>query len=186
MSVLHSLCLPIVLSAVVVFVASFILHMALPWHKGDYGKVPDEDKVMDALRPFNLPAGDYMLPRFSSNQEMKSPEFAEKLKRGPVIILTVLENCAMKMGRSLGLWFLHLLIVSYFAAYVSFHAQAGGAAQRRVICLAGVTAFLGYSGALWQMWIWYRRSLKTTIKSTIYGAIYALLTAAVFSWIWPH
>jgi len=34
--------LPILLSAVFVFVASSVVHMVLPWHKGDYLQVPEE------------------------------------------------------------------------------------------------------------------------------------------------
>ena len=58
MTALHSLWLPILLSSVIVFVVSSIIHMALPWHNSDYPKVPNEDKVMDALRPFAIPPGD--------------------------------------------------------------------------------------------------------------------------------
>ncbi|MCL6097693.1 MAG: hypothetical protein M1391_03865 [Bacteroidetes bacterium] len=78
MTELTSLWLPILLSAVVVFIVSSVIHMAMPWHKNDYPKVPNEDKVMDALRPFNIPPGDYMMPRASDGKEMKSPEFAER------------------------------------------------------------------------------------------------------------
>ena len=67
---LSALWLPILLSAVVVFIVSSIIHMATPWHKGDYLKIPDEDKAMDALRPLAIPPGDYMVPRPSSVQEL--------------------------------------------------------------------------------------------------------------------
>ena len=63
---ISSLLLPILLSAAFVFVVSSIIHMLLPYHKGDYKKVPDEAGVMDALRPFNLAPGDYSVPRADS------------------------------------------------------------------------------------------------------------------------
>jgi len=66
MTDLISLWLPILLSAVVVFIVSSIIHMLMPWHKNDYAQIPNEDKIMDALRPFNIPPGDYMMPRASS------------------------------------------------------------------------------------------------------------------------
>ncbi|HET7871279.1 MAG TPA: hypothetical protein VFL42_02135, partial [Terriglobales bacterium] len=72
---LTALWLPILLSAVIVFVASSIIHMVLPWHKSDYPKVANEDKLMDAVRPLAVPPGDYMVPRAASMQDMKSPEF---------------------------------------------------------------------------------------------------------------
>ena len=186
MTVLQALWLPILLSSVFVFVASSIIHMLLPWHNSDHSKVPNEDKVMDAVRPFAIPPGDYMVPRPSSTKEMKSPEHAEKLKKGPVMMLTVVPNGPMQMGRSLALWFLYLIVVSFFAAYVSCHALPVGATYRHVFRIAGVTSFLGYAGALWQFSIWYRRSWLTTIKTTIDSLIFAGLTAGTFGWLWPR
>src|SRR6266511_3592570 len=112
MTGLSALWLPILLSAVLVFVASSLIHMVLPWHKSDYPKLPNEQKVIDALRPFAIPPGDYMVPRPSSRQEMQSPEFAAKMKAGPVMVLTVMPNGAMSMGRNLGLWLLYCVAVS--------------------------------------------------------------------------
>jgi hypothetical protein len=186
MTVLHVFWLPILLSSVFVFVASSVIHMLLPWHKSDYSKVPNEDKVMDGVRPFAIPPGDYMVPNCSSTQEMRSPEFKEKVNKGPVIVMTVYPNGQMEIGKSMALWFLYLIVVSYFAAYVSYHALPPGASCRHVFRFAGVTSFLAYAGALWQMSIWYRRSWVTTIKTTIDGLIFAGLTAGTFGWLWPH
>jgi hypothetical protein len=183
---LTALWLPILLSAVIVFVVSSIVHTMLPWHKSDYSQIPNEDKVMDALRPFTIPPGDYMVPRASSMQAMRAPEFTEKMKRGPVLILTVLPNGGTGMGQNLILWFVYLLVIGLFAAYVTGRALGMGATYLQVFRFAGVTAFLGYAGALWQLSIWYRRALGTTIRSTIDGLVYALLTAGVFGWLWPR
>lgn len=186
MTGLASLWLPILLSAVIVFVASSVIHTAPLWHKSDYPKVPNEDKVMDALRPFAIPSGDYMLPRAIGMAEMKSPEFAEKIRRGPNVILTVLPNEPWSMGRNLGMWFVYVLAVSVFAAYVAGRALSPGAEYLSVFRFAGVAAFLGYSVALWQMSIWYRRAWSMTVKATFDGLIYALLTAGTFGWLWPR
>jgi hypothetical protein len=183
---LSALWLPILLSAVIVFVVSSVIHMALSWHKNDYAKVPNEDQVMAALRPFGVPPGDYMMPRPSNTQEMGSPEFAEKLKQGPVMVLTVMPNRPMPMAKNLVLWFLYSAVVALFAAYVAGRALPAGAAYLRVFQLVGATAFIGYSVALWQMSIWYRRAWSTTIKATVDGLIYALLTAGTFGWLWPR
>ncbi len=183
---LRGLWLPIVLSAVIVFVVSSIIHMVLPWHKGDYPNVPDQDKVLDALRPFNLPPGDYMLPRPANMAEMKTDAFKEKMKRGPVLMMTVLPNGRDFMGQNLGLWFLYALVVGVFSAYVAGRALPSGASYLHVFRFAGVAAFLGYSLALWQMSIWYRRGWGLTIKATVDGLIYAFLTAGTFGWLWPR
>lgn len=186
MTGLYALWLPILLSSVIVFVVSSLIHMASPWHKNDYPKAPNEDKVMDALRPLAIPPGDYMIPRPSSTQEMRSPEFAEKMKKGPVMVLTVIPNGPTPMGKNLVLWFLYSAVVGLFAAYVAGRALPVGAEYLRVFRFAGVTAFVGYSVALWQMSIWYRRAWSTTIKATVDGLIYALLTAGTFGWLWPR
>jgi hypothetical protein len=183
---LHVLWLPILLSSIFVFLASSIIHMALPWHKSDYTKIPNEDRFMDALRPLAIPPGDYMVPRPASMQDMKSPEFAEKMKKGPVMVLTVMPNEVTSMGRNLGLWFLYIVVVSIFAGYVAGRALPEGAEYLHVFRFAGTIAFVGYSLALWQLSIWYRRAWSTTIKATVDGLIYALVTAGTFGWLWPR
>jgi hypothetical protein len=50
--------------------------MATPWHHDDFKTVPDQDRVMDALRSFNLGPGDYVVPRPASRKAEASPEFA--------------------------------------------------------------------------------------------------------------
>jgi len=186
MTGLLTLGLPILVSAVLVFVVSSVIHMMSPWHKSDYPKLANEDRVMDALRPLAIPPGDYMMPRPSSREEMRTPQFAEKFKRGPVLMLTVWSGGSMGMGKQLGQWFVYALVVGCFAAYVAGRALPPGAPFRSVFRFAGATAFIGYSLALWQMSIWYRRSWLTTIKATLDGLIYALLTAGTFGWLWPH
>lgn len=186
MTGLGALWLPILLSAVIVFFMSFILHMATPWHKGDYRKLPDEDRVRELLRPLAIPPGDYMTPCPGSREEMRSPGFAEKFTQGPNLIMTMLPTGPMTMGKSLGQWFLYAVVVGFFAAYVASRALLPGVEYLRVFQLVGATAFVGYSLALWQISIWYHRSWSTTVKSTIDGLIYALLTAGTFGWLWPR
>jgi hypothetical protein len=187
MTVLHMFWLPILLSSVFVFVASALIHMVLfGWHKSDYGKAPQEDKVMDALRPFSTPPGDYMMPNCSSPSEMRTEEFKEKMRKGPVIIFTVFPNGMMGIGRNLVLWFLYLLVVNFFTGFVACHAIPFWLGHRSVFHIVGATSFLGYTAALWQLSIWYRRSWVTTIKATVDGLIYAAVTAATFGWLWPR
>jgi hypothetical protein len=185
MTPITALWLPVLVSAALVFVASSIIHMASPWHKNDYPKMPQEGEAMDALRPLGIPPGDYMVPRAESTEAMRSPEFTEKLRKGPVMILTVLHSGPFSMGRNLALWFAYLLVVGLFAACVAGRILGPDAEYQAVFHNVAVTAFLGYALALWQMWIWYHRSLATTIKATIDGAVYALLTAGTFGWLWP-
>ena len=186
MTGIAALWLPILLSSVLVFVASSIIHMLLSWHKDDFAKVPDEEKLRAALRPLAIPPGDYCVPRPASTDDMKSPEFVEKQKQGPVMVFTVIPNGPMVMGKYLVQWFLYSVVIGILAAYVAGSALPPGAPYLRVFQLAGATAFIAYSAALWPMSIWYHRAWSTTIKSTIDGLIYAFLTAGTFGWLWPH
>ena len=183
---LSALWLPILLSAVVVFIVSSIIHMASPWHQSDYPKMPNEEKVMDALRTLAIPPGDYFVPRPANRQEMRSPEFDEKQKKGPIVMMTVWPAGKMGMAKLICYWFIYLIVVGIFAGYVAGRALPPGAEYLRVFRFAGTAAFLSYSVALWQMSIWYRRAWLTTIKATVDGLIYALLTAGVFGWLWPQ
>ena len=185
MTGLMSLWLPILLSAVIVFVASTLIHMLLPWHRSDYPKMPNEDRVRDAVRPLAIPPGDYMVPRPETRKDWSSPVYDEKVKQGPNLVITVLPNAPFAMGKIMSQWFLYAVVVGVFAAYVAGRALPPASEYLRVFRFVGVTAFVGYSLALWQMSIWYRRSWTTTIKATVDGLVYALLTAGTFGWLWP-
>lgn len=186
MTDLSMLWLPIILSTVVVFIISSIIHMFMPWHKNDYPKIPNQDEVMDALRPFNIPPGDYMIPRASGSTEMKSAEFKEKIAKGPIWIVTVRPNGQWQMGLPLLLWFLFSLVVGFFAAYIASRALPVGAHYLQVFRFIGASAFMGYSFAYAPMSIWYGRSWSSTIKMMIDGLIYALISAGIFGWLWPQ
>jgi hypothetical protein len=182
-----SLWIPIVVSAVFVYVASTIIHMFLPWHRGDLRKLPQEDAVMGALRPFDIPPGDYGIPVAGSMAAMREPAFKEKMKAGPVAFMTVLPSGLPAMGSNLAFWFLYTLAVGIFTAYVTGHAlPAGPGLYRAVFRFAGCTAFACYAGALPAFSIWYRRSWLTTCKAIIDGLVYGGLTAGTFGWLWPN
>jgi len=180
-----SLWLPILLSAVLVFVASSIIHMFLPYHNSDYGKLAAEDEVMEALRRLNIPPGEYMVPCPGGQAGMRSPEYKEKMQKGPVLLMTVIKSGMPTMGPMLGQWFVYCVLVGTFAAYVSGRALGPGAHYLTVFRFAGCVAFIGYSVALWQRSIWYRQKWSTSLKYTIDGLIFGMLTAGAFGWLWP-
>jgi hypothetical protein len=185
MTSMGALWLAILLSSVLVFVVSSAIHMASPWHKSDYPRYAGEGGIMDALRPLALPPGDYFMPRPGSMAEMKSAAFIESANRGPVVLMTVFPNGIMPMGGTMVKWFVYLIIVSAIAAYVAATALPPAAPAGAVFRVVFATAFAGYALALWQLSIWYRRSLDITIKSTVDAAIYAAVTGGVFVWLWP-
>jgi Flp pilus assembly protein TadB len=186
MGFIATLWAPILLSAVFVFVASSLIHMLLKYHANDMRKLPNEDAIMDALRPFKLAPGDYFLPRCNTTKEMKSPEFDAKLTKGPVIALTVFKSGPISMGKSMVLWFLYCVVVNVFAAYIAWHAVQPGSSYLSVFRFIGCSAFMGYSLALFQQSIWYGRSWSSVLKTVFDGLIFGLITAGTFGWLWPR
>jgi hypothetical protein len=182
---LLSLWLPILVSTIGVFIASSLINTVLPWHRKDFPPVPDEEGVMNALRPFALPPGEYMVPRCLDMKEMKSPAYQAKMERGPVLSLTVRPNGAPSMTGSLMQWAVFVLVASIASGCMAAYATRPDAHSHDVFHFTAFTAFIAYAFALWQMPIWYARPWLSAIKSTVDGAIYAVITGAVFVWLWP-
>jgi hypothetical protein len=183
---LVSFALPILVSAVLVFIVSSILHLAVPWHRNDYPKIPNEERALEALRLLAIPPGDYMVPNPDDPQVSRLAACADTLDEGPVMVLTVLPNGRTPMARNLTLWFVYLVVVAALSALADLIALRPAAGQPEVMHLTLLTSFMGYTLALWQMTIWYRRAWTTTAKATIDGLIYAAVTAGTFAWIWPR
>jgi len=182
---LIALWLPIFLSAVIVFIASSIMHMFLPYHRSDYRKLPDEDQVLASLRTAGLTRGLYHFP-FCSHKDMKSAAMIEKFKQGPVGMLTVFPNGPPVMPKFLGMWFVYCLIISLFVAYLTGHTVAPGARYPAVFCVAGTAAFLAYGVGQLSNGIWKGQPWGMTLKEVIDGLVYSLLTAGTFAWLWPR
>jgi len=185
MSYIFTLWLPILVSAAFVFIVSSIIHMVLGYHKNDYGQLPDEDKVREALQPFKLPPGEYYVPFSNDQKDMAKSEYQEKVKEGPVGIMTILKNEPPAMSKHLALWFLYSIIVSVFAGYITMVAVGMGGNYLHVFRFVGTSAFMGYGLALMQSSIWYGKCWKTTFKNMFDALIYALVTAGTFGWLWP-
>jgi hypothetical protein len=184
MGFLASLWIPIVLSAVIVFIASSIMHMLLPYHRNDYRKLPDEEKVLGTLRGTGLTRGQYVFP-FCTHKDMKSPEMIEKYKQGPVGTITVFPTGPPVMGKFLGLWFGYCLIIGFFVAYLAWHTLAVGTNHLVVFRVVGTAAFLAYGLGQLSNGIWKGELWSTTLKEALDGLIYGLLTAGTFGWLWP-
>ena len=184
---LTALLMPIVVSAVIVFVASSIMHMVLPLHRGDYQKLPDEDKLMDALRAAGVQPGNYHFPHCASHADMKNPEFQEKVKKGPVGLLNVM-SCggSVSMGKYLAQWFGLCLVMGLFVAYLCGRTLSAGAPYLTVFRVAGTVAFMGYAGGQVSDSIWKGQRWSTTAKHVFDSLIYGLLTGGTFGWLWPR
>ncbi len=182
---LSALWLPIVLSAVIVFIASSVMHMLLPYHRSDYQKLPDEDNIRATLRAANLKRGLYIFP-FGTHKEMNSPAMVEKYNQGPVGMMTVLPNGPPVMPKFLGQWFAYCLIVGFFVAYLAAHTMEPGTNYLKVFRVVGTAAFLAYGLGNLSNGIWKGQTWSATIKEVVDGLVYGLLTAGTFGWLWPR
>jgi hypothetical protein len=182
MEFLGALWLPIVVSAVIVFVASSIMHAVLHYHEGDCKKLPDEDKAREALR--GVPRGLYIIP-YATHKTMKSPEMLEKYVKGPVGMLTVFPNGLPLIPKFMAMWFMYCLVTSFFVAYLAFHTVASGASYMVVFRVVGTAGFLAYSFAHIGNGIWKCEPWGMVMKEVFDGLIYGLLTAGTFGWLWP-
>ena len=182
---LLSLWIPILVSAVFVFIVSSLIHMLLGYHNKDFSELPREDEILEALAKYELPPGDYVFPWSDCGKEMGKPEFKAKLERGPAGFMTVFPRGPLGMGKSLALWFVYCVVVGIFSGYIASRALGPGAPYLQVFRFVGCVAFAGYSLALLQDSIWYRRSWLTTAKMVFDGLLYALVTGGTFGWLWP-
>jgi len=180
-----ALWLPVLVSALFVFVASSIIHMVLALHRNDFRKVPDEDRLLDAFRTVHLRTGDYCMPFAESPKALKDPAFLDKLRRGPTVFMTVLPGRELAMGGQLAHWFVFSVVVSVFAGYIAGAALPAGAEYLQVFRFVGTTAFVGYTMGFYPQSIWYKRPWVLQLKNTFDGLVYGLLTAGVFGWLWP-
>ncbi len=181
-----SLWAPILLAAVLVFVVSSIIHMFLTYHNSDHSEVGDEDGVMDALRGFNIPPGDYALPYAEGMEGLKSDAFREKVNKGPVAFFTVLPSGGMfNMRKSLTQWFLYSILVGVIAAYLGGRMLDPGEDYLSVFRVTGTVAFCCYALAHPQRSIWFHQKWSTSLKSMFDGLLYAAVTAGAFGWLWP-
>jgi len=184
MTPLATLWLPIVVSAVIIFFASFIMHMLLPYHRSDYKQLPEEDKSLAALRATSLKRGLYVFP-FSTHKEMKSPAMIEKYNQGPVGMAIIFPSGPPFLPKFLGLWFGYCLLIGFFVAYLAAHTVAPGTYYLAVFRIVGTAAFLAFglgplANVTWKGYPW-----SFVLKEAIDGLIYALLMAGTFGWLWP-
>jgi hypothetical protein len=183
MVTLPMLWLPILVSAVIVFIAANILWMALPfWHHRDYGKLATSDAVVAALK--DAASGQYMVP--SVNWGTLTDEQKMDVQKGPGGFLMIRNPMDFSLGASLTIFFLYNVVVMIFVAYLSTLALGRGATYPQVFRVAGTAGILGYAFHTVSDSIWYGRTWSSTVKFIIDAVIYGLLIGGTFGWLWPR
>ena len=179
-----SLWLPVVVSAVAVWLVSAVLHMVLKYHRADFKQLSNEEAVGQALRAATSGPGAYVIPHCEMSQ-MKDPAVQKRYEDGPVALLTVMRNGLPNMGKLLGLWFLFCFLVSFVAGYVARHCLDPGGYGMEALRLTGTVAFVGYGFGYIQDSIWHGMPWSNTLRGLIDAAIYGVVTGLVFQFFWP-
>ncbi len=180
-----SLWLPVIVSAVVVFVVSAVLHMVLTYHRADHKPLPNEDAIRDVLGKAALSPGMYFTPHCKDHKAMNEPANKAKFEKGPVAIVTVMPSGPPNMGKHLGMWFGLCVAISFTAAYVARHTLAPGADGMLVMRITGTVAFAAYSLSQLDDSIWKGAPMANTLRLVFDGVIYSALTGLVFRMLWP-
>jgi len=180
---LLSLWMPILLSAVAVFIASSLVWMVLQYHNSDWKKLPNEDAVSAALK--GVAPGGYSLPYCGSNKERATPEWQAKMVAGPVAMLTVCQHGSTGMGKQLGQWFVYCVVISTLVAYVAGTTLVTGTECMKVFQVTATVAVLAYAGSAACHSIWFGQAWSRTTKDILDGIIYGHVTAGIFCWLWP-
>ncbi|HEX9944080.1 MAG TPA: hypothetical protein VGG03_18875 [Thermoanaerobaculia bacterium] len=179
-----SLWLPVVVSAVAVWIVSAIVHMALRYHRADYKQLADEESVAQAVRKLGPGPGLYVMP-YCVGSQMKDPAVRKRYEEGPVALLTVMRNGPPNLGKHLVQWFLFCLLASFVTAYVARHTLAPGTDGLTVLRITGTVAFVAYGFGYFQDSIWKAIPWANSLRGILDAALYALTTGLVFRLLWP-
>jgi hypothetical protein len=181
MEFLLQLWLPILITAVVLFFASFVAWTVLPHHESDFSPLPDEDKLMETVKSLNLAPGCYMFPHMTHAQA-KDPEKIAKYTSGPRGTLVVWDM--PNMGKNLLLTFVFFLLIALVTAYISWEALQGQTVTFlkafQIVGAIGVLTFAS-SGQLNAVWF-----PRRTLMDFVDGIVYGLLMGLVFALFWPN
>lgn len=177
--------LPILLAATAVFVVSSLIHVVSPFHKADYKPLPDEERLLEAMREAGVERGGYAFPYANSMKQLAEEGFIARQKLGPVGFMQVLPRGPIKMGANLLIWFLYSVLIATFAGYIGTLCLERAEDYHQVFRITGTVALLGFATAPIQDSIWRGVQWPVTARFVFDGILYGLFTAGVFGAMWP-
>jgi hypothetical protein len=178
---LTSLWLPILVSSVIVWLAAAIAWMVLPHHRSDVRPLKSQNDLIALLQRDSLTPGQYYFPEMVRGATAEEMAARAKLPSG---FLTV-RGEDRGMSGTLVKYFLWLVAANILIAYVAAVALKPDTHYLTVFRVVGTTAILAYTAAQIPNSIWWGRPWSATIKDLIDGAVFGLLTAGTFGWLWP-
>ncbi len=206
MEFLTHLWLPILISGVGVWVASFVFWMAIGHHKKDRDAIPggQEQEFMDTITRMNIRPGNYGFPDFCQHDNLPRKERMEALKalydKHPQGLLRVWAPA--NMGVNMLLTFLFYLVTSTVIGYLGWAAlphgatalaipgaggvSGGGATFAKVFQVLGTAGILAYCFASFPNDLWFQFKRRAMVMNWIDGVAFGLITGGVFAWLWPR
>jgi hypothetical protein len=175
-----SLWLPILISGVALFFASWAAWMLLPHHKGEWQGLPNEEQVLGALR--DVPPGQYMYPYACKPEDWKNEEFKRRVEAGPRGTLTTWKQ-PPNMAVNMLCTFLFFLAANFVIGYLTGIALDPGESFAKVFRFVGTAGILTYGTANILNGIWFGRKMVADI---IDGIVYGLITGLIFAAMWPN
>lgn len=182
---LMTLWLPILLSAVAVWIAAAVVWMALPHHKNDFIRLPEEEGFMDAVVRLGIRPGNYVFPDFRGREAMKSERVCKALEHGPVGHLSLWQPPLGMGGKMVGTFIVYL-VVSALIGYLAVVTLPRGAEFARVFRVVGTAGVLAYSFAFIPNGIWFGAYRRTIVAGIVDGVAFGVITGAIFAWLWPQ
>ena len=182
---LTSLLLVIIAGAAVSFVASAIVWMALPHHRSDYSRLPDEDGTLSVLGGQDIKPGLYNFPHCKGWDELKDETVKKKFEDGPIGFLTILPSGIPAMGKNMLQMISYFVVTGIFIAYVVSLSHRAGADYMSVFRTTSTVAWLAYGFGAIPDSVWYGKPWSNTFKNLADTLFYALVTAGMYGWLWP-
>lgn len=184
MSELAALWLPILVSAVAVFFASFLAWVVIGHHTPDWKELPEEEGTMDFLRKSGVHAGLYMFPMARTQEQLKDEAKQQRMNTGPWGTINVWSG-PVHMGSNLLRTFVFYLVTSFFIGYLGTLGLDPGATFSKVFQLTGTAGILAYAFGGIPNHIWFGTHRRPMLMDIIDGVAFGLITGLVFALMWP-
>jgi hypothetical protein len=185
MNALPQLWLPILVAAVLVYIASALIHMVFKWHNSDCRKLTNEDEVQAVLRQGALSPGQYGAPYCEDMKAMRDEAVIRKFVEGPVVLITVFKSGPPRMGATLAVWFLYNVLIAVVAGAIALQVYGLPGNAHAAGHLVGLVTFLTYAGGSVQSGIWMGKPWGSVLKDLLDALIYGVVSALAFWWLWP-
>ena len=185
MNELAGLWIPIVVSAVVVLVASFVSQLIIGRYAAEWKELPEEEATIEHLQKSGIGPGQYLFPGRSpkSSQDLEETR-QQRMNSGPWGTVNIWAR-QPSMGRNLLQSFVFYLVTSFFVAYLATLALEPGAEFSPVFQVTGTAAILAYAFGGIPNAIWFGSHLRSALMDVINGIVHGLLTGTIFGMLWP-